>query len=179
MNGTADRDEAEAGGAVPFTRPFVHSAGFRDLFDEGMDLVEEAAAYLDGEGRDHTRFLPRDVALAYSTESMRLTTRLMQLASWLLVHRALSTGEMSVDEVEQQRSRIRFTRHEVETAPELFERLPERLRTLIARSLRLQERVRHLDKAASEPAPSPASRHRNPVAVQQLLLRAVFETDRR
>ncbi len=179
MTGSADRDATEAGSPVSFTRPFVHSSGFRDLFGEGMDLVEEAAAYLDGEGRDHTRFLPRDVALAYSTESMRLTTRLMQLASWLLVHRALSTGEMSIDEVEQQRARIRFTRHEVETAAELFERLPERLRALIARSLRLQERVRHLDRATAEPAPSETSRGRNPVAVQHLLLRAVFETDRR
>ncbi len=178
MAEAADTNRTDTGAAVPFTRPFVHSPGFRDLFREGMDLVEEAAAYLDGEGRDHARFLPRDVALAYSTESMRLTTRLMQLASWLLVHRALSTGEMTTDEAEQQRSRIRFSRQNGSTAEDIFERLPERLRTLVARSLRLQDRVRRLD-AAAEPDPAPAAPVRNPVAVQQLLLRAVFETDPR
>ena len=171
---TADMDGTGQASAVPFARPFVHSPGFRELFAEGMDLVEEAAAYLDGEGRDHTRFLPRDVALAYSTESMRLTTRLMQLASWLLVHRALASGEMSVEEAGQQRARIRFSQQDIVTAAETYQRLPERLKTLIGRSLRLQDRVRHLDSASAVPAV--VSNSRNPVAVQHLLLRAVFET---
>ena len=33
-------------------------------------------------------------ALGYAAESMRLTTRLMQVASWLLVQRAVREGEM-------------------------------------------------------------------------------------
>ena len=32
-------------------------------------------------------------ALAYATESMRLTTRLLELASWLMVRRALKEGD--------------------------------------------------------------------------------------
>ena len=35
-------------------------------------------------------------ALSYASESMRLTTRLMQLASWLLLQRAVAEGELSV-----------------------------------------------------------------------------------
>ena len=60
-----------------------------------MTLVEEAAAYLDGPGRTEAKALPRMEALAYASESMRLTTRLMQLASWLLLQRAVNEGEMS------------------------------------------------------------------------------------
>ena len=78
--------------AVPFGRTFVSSDAFRAMFREGMLLVEETAAYLDGGGREESRLLPRDVALAYATESMRLTTRLMQIASWLLVQRAVAEG---------------------------------------------------------------------------------------
>ena len=37
-------------------------------------------------------------AEAYSAESMRLTTRLMQIASWLLIRRAIADGEMSAAE---------------------------------------------------------------------------------
>ena len=83
---------------VAFGDPFAMSRAFQALFDEGMALVEEAAAFLDGPGREQSRFLPRIVALTYSTESMRLTTRLMQIASWLLVYRAVSCGEMTMEE---------------------------------------------------------------------------------
>jgi regulator of CtrA degradation len=44
-----------------------------------MALVEETATYLDGSGRNESRKLERSAAMEYATESMRLTTRLMQL----------------------------------------------------------------------------------------------------
>ena len=61
-------------------RTFTSSALFMRTFDEGMALVEETATYLDGPGRAESKKLERSAALAYATESMRLTTRLMQLA---------------------------------------------------------------------------------------------------
>jgi len=68
---------------------FARSELFERTFQEGMDLVEETAAYLDGGGRQESKRLDRNAALAYAAESMRLTTRLMQVASWLLVQRAV------------------------------------------------------------------------------------------
>ena len=38
-------------GAISFARGFVRSDAFMLLFREGMGLVEETAAYLDGDGR--------------------------------------------------------------------------------------------------------------------------------
>jgi regulator of CtrA degradation len=38
---------------------------------------------------------------------MRLTTRLMQIASWLLVQRAVREGDMAATEASQERYRIR------------------------------------------------------------------------
>src|SRR5262245_58194103 len=73
-------------GTVSFGERLAASQAFTALFREGMALVEETAAYLDGDGRQEAKALPRSAALAYATESMRLTTRLMQLASWLLLH---------------------------------------------------------------------------------------------
>ena len=75
---------------VNFGDTYVNSEAFRVLFREGMTMVEEAAAYLDGDGREESRLLSRDSTLSYASESMRLTTRLMQIASWLLVQRAVS-----------------------------------------------------------------------------------------
>jgi regulator of CtrA degradation len=88
-----ERLQAE-GALVQLSERFTNSAAFGVLFREGMDLVEETAAYLDGAGRTEAKALDRAVSLTYATESMRLTTRLMQLASWLLLHRAVKEGEM-------------------------------------------------------------------------------------
>src|SRR5665213_2852346 len=74
---------------------FARSELFEHTFQEGMELVEETAAYLDGAGRRDSKLLSRNAALAYAAESMRLTTRLMQVASWLLVQRAVRQGDMA------------------------------------------------------------------------------------
>lgn len=131
--------------AVPFGRTFVSSEAFRAMFREGMLLVEETAAYLDGPGREESRTLPRDVALAYATESMRLTTRLMQIASWLLVQRAVAEGEITPDQARAEKNRVKISDPSAPTAPDAIELLPERLRSLMDASHRMQARVLHLE----------------------------------
>ena len=66
---------------------------FERTFREGMDLIAEVSAYLDGIGRLESRRLSREAAADYAAESMRLTTRLMQVASWLMVQRSVREGE--------------------------------------------------------------------------------------
>jgi regulator of CtrA degradation len=51
--------------AIPFIHRLAVSGAFKDLFREGMTLVEEAASYLDGPGRTESRGLSRPAALAY------------------------------------------------------------------------------------------------------------------
>jgi regulator of CtrA degradation len=87
-------------------RDFTSSELFERTFQEGMELVEETAAYLDGAGRQDSKLLSRGAALAYAGESMRLTTRLMQVASWLLVQRAVREGDMSAAEAFNDRYRL-------------------------------------------------------------------------
>ena len=65
---------------VGSVRNFAETAQFEQMFKDGMSMVEEVAAYLDGEGREHAKTLSRKGALAYAAERMRLTTRLMQVA---------------------------------------------------------------------------------------------------
>src|ERR1019366_4969293 len=85
---------------------FTGSALFEKTFDEGMALVEKTARYLDGKGREESRGLPRKAALLYAGESMRVTTRLMQAASWLLVQRAVHDGDMEAGIASQDRYRL-------------------------------------------------------------------------
>ena len=95
---------------VQFSERLTNSAAFGTLFREGMDLVEETAAYLDGAGRTEAKALDRAVSLTYATESMRLTTRLMQLASWLLLHRAVKEGEMTLTQANREKTKVKLSR---------------------------------------------------------------------
>ena len=150
---------------------FARSELFQRTFQEGMDLVEETAGYLDGGGRQASKLLSRNAALAYAAESMRLTTRLMQVASWLLVQRAVREGDMPPTAACEERYRLSaegVTRADVEDG----EGLPGQLLTLLDRSERLYERVRHLDRrmyvdGAEEEAP-------HPVRSQHDLLKSAF-----
>src|SRR5687768_17845905 len=85
---------------------FARSELFDRTFHEGMELVEETATYLDGGGRQESKLLSRSAALAYAAESMRLTTRLMQVASWLLVQRAVREGDMAAEAACEDRYRL-------------------------------------------------------------------------
>jgi len=137
---------------------FARSELFQRTFQEGMDLVEETAGYLDGAGRQASKLLSRNAALAYAAESMRLTTRLMQVASWLLVQRAVREGDMPA--LAACEERYRLTGEEVCRATGEAEGLPGELLVLLDRSERLYERVRHLDRrmyveGATDDAPHP------------------------
>lgn len=158
---TAENRNSEAEGAESLSgvtlESFVASALFDRTFEEGMSLVEECARYLDGRGREESRALPRKAALVYAGESMRVTTRLMQAASWLLVQRAVHEGDMSAEDAASDRYRlgareICFGRREEEMAG-----LPETLLELLDRSESLYRRIARFDdiffgKEANEPA---------------------------
>jgi len=103
-----DKSANEAG-PVNFGERLANSDVFSTLFREGMALVEETATYLDGPGRAESKKLERGAALAYATESMRLTTRLMQLASWLLLHRAVKEGEMSLAQANKEKAKVKLS----------------------------------------------------------------------
>ena len=132
-------------GLVDFFTKFTSSDQFEKVFREGMGLVEETANYLDGAGRQDARLLDRHGAIAYATESMRLTTRLMQLASWLLLQRAVSAGELGLEDARKEKHRISLS--DIGAGQPLTggDQVPEALRALIERSLRLHGRVIKFD----------------------------------
>jgi len=138
-------------------KDFAASEVFERTFNDGMAMVEEAAAYLDGDGRKDAKGLPRAVALAYAGESMRLTTRLMQVASWLLVQRAIRQGEMTCQEAADKKYRLGGKEICRGRKLEAFTELPEGLLALLERSEALYNRVDRIDRrlfATEAAAPS-------------------------
>src|SRR5260370_9291129 len=145
----SDRSEGE-GGVVQVSERLGNSAAFGPLVREGMDLVEETAAYRDGAGRAQAKALDRSVSLTYATESMRLTTRLMQLASWLLLHRAVKEGEMTLTQANREKTKVKLSAADPGPA-DMIEKRPQQSQHLIARSMTLQTKVRRLDTTIHAP----------------------------
>jgi len=140
---------------------------------ESTGHADVAWTLLDGAGRTEAKALERSVSLTYATESMRLTTRLMQLASWLLLHRAVKEGEMSLAQASKEKNKVKIAPTDTHDQTNV-ELLPIALQDLIARSLKLQGLVRRLDTtihnrvAIEQPLPV------NPVERQMGLLKAAF-----
>jgi regulator of CtrA degradation len=155
---------------VSFGERLAAAESFSPLFSDGMKLVEDAAVYLDGPGRTECKRLDRPTSLVYATESMRLTTGLMQIASWLLLHRAVNEGEISLAQANKERRRVMLPTEDY--GDDLPVDLPARLRELIARSKKLIDRIRRLDATFHT---QPSRTGGNPFECQLSMLRAAFE----
>jgi regulator of CtrA degradation len=160
--------------AVSIGPRIVASGGFDALYREGMALIESVAAYLDDQGRIESRVLPREAGFLYATESMRLTTRLMQLASWLLLQRAVNEGEISRENARSEKEKVKFSATPSDRGGPGYEQLPTTLRAFIDKGDRLFERVMQLDTLEKGNLPEINGTTANGIADQLARLKAAF-----
>jgi len=166
-------NDSRADVTVPFGNAYAQSAQFDGVFQEGMALVERTAGYLDGPGRKESRKLVAPVSTAYATESMRLTTRLLEVASWLLVQRALKNGEISAEEAERRRGKVKLRPSGRPAHIKHFDQLPEALQEMITESFAISDRIQRIDRAMrNDGMVSPVTT--NPVGAQISTIRAAF-----
>ncbi|MEW5964230.1 MAG: DUF1465 family protein [Pseudomonadota bacterium] len=167
-----------SGGAatVSFGERFQASEQFDSVFKEGMALVERTASYLDGVGRREAKGLKPPTNVLYATESMRLTTRLLDLASWLLIRRALKEGDITPEEAAKKRQRVKLQSLGRPSHIKGFAELPDGLRDLITQSFALHDRIVQLDRAMTVRVEEEAApRAANPVGQQMSLLEQAFK----
>ncbi|KAA0972730.1 DUF1465 family protein [Aureimonas fodinaquatilis] len=171
---TGFHDKGSDNGLVWLSERRARGQYFQNLFQEGMALVDEAATYLDGHGRYESRILGRSASMLYAAESMRLTTRLMQLASWLLLQRAAIHGEMSPEQVTREMAKVKLDDMGSASDSPSFGELPEQFCQLLNRTRNLETRLRRINAEIIE---APAMRKepvRNAVAEQISLLHTAF-----
>ena len=166
------------GVTISFGERFAASDQFDAIFKEGMALVEQTARYLDGPGRQEARKLRGPLSVLYATESMRLTTRLLELASWLMIRRALKSGEISAEEARSKRQRVKLKGPGRPSHVKGFIELPQGLQQLVEQSFSLNDRIVQLDRAM-EVAVGEATPTNNPVGAQVTRLQEAFEQPRR
>lgn len=166
----------KAGVTVSFGERFQSSEQFDQVFKEGMALVERTAAYLDGRGRRDSRNLVPPATVLYATESMRLTTRLLDIASWLLIRRSLKAREITEEEAMRRRQKLKLHGVGRPSHVQNFADLPRGFRDLVEESFALHDRIVRLDRAmmGAEPAGAGPQPGLNPVARQLSLLEEAF-----
>lgn len=114
------------------------------LYSEAMLLADEARCYFDQGGKDERDRLAPVARVAFSCESLKVTTRLMHVIAWLLTQRAVQAGELRARDARDPSRRLG-------TAPEtdagISATMPPGATTLIAASIDLYRRVARLDAA--------------------------------
>jgi len=131
-------------------------AFFDRTYDEAMALIREARDFFAERQRQPASPTRAAVELVTSCESMRLTARLTQIMAWLLVQKAIHAGELSRDDAIKPEHRL-GGRHICEVEGPWSELgLPQRLQTLLERSLNLYSRIARLDDMAAGAASAAA-----------------------
>ena len=174
--GSTSRCPEVPGVTVSFGERFAASEQFDAVYAQGMELVERTAAYLDGPGRQEAKQLKPHVALTYSTESMRLTARLLDLASWLLIRRSLRDGDITEEEARRKRARLKLHTSGRPSHIANFHELPVGLQALIKESFVLSDRIMRIDRSLEPVSENEATRPaaKNPVAAQIAEIQAAF-----
>ncbi|SFV27014.1 regulator of CtrA degradation [Devosia crocina] len=169
----ADTNET-SNSAIALGPRIAASGGFDQLYREGMGLIEAVASYLDQEGRHESRLLPREASFLYATESMRLTTRLMQIASWLLLQRAVNEGEITRESARAEKEKVQFSATPSERGGPGYDHLPLQLRDFIDQGDKLFDRVTQLDQLERGKLPETTAPQVNGIADQFSRLQAAF-----
>ncbi|ATP12919.1 AraC family transcriptional regulator [Bartonella henselae] len=163
----------------PYDEPIImveHNAfdnAFNRLYEETMALIEQTATYIDTEGKLAARSLSAEVSALYAKEAMYLSTRLMQIASQLLLLRAEREGEMSPEQIQKELAKVSLHTPTLKLESAHWQEFPEVFRNFVARSLRLEARMQYL-RTGREGISSPVLEDENPVGKQIELLKTAF-----
>ncbi|MGB5077012.1 MAG: DUF1465 family protein [Sphingorhabdus sp.] len=123
------------------------------LYTEAMLLADEARSYFD---RDQmTGIVSPEISVAFSCESLKVTTRLMHSIAWLLNQKALRAGELSQEQADSDTRKLGYA-----PASDDFQvaRFPQEARSLILASEDLYFRLQRISSKVQQavgPVPEP------------------------
>lgn len=125
------------------------------LYTEAMILADEVRAYFDDAGRKERDALSPLMRVNFSCESLKVTTRLMHVISWLLTSKAMEAGQITADQAHASARRLGSA---ADTDAAVLKEMPETARNLIEASRDLYARVRRIDLDPMNPNPSSPAR---------------------
>ncbi|MES2988894.1 MAG: DUF1465 family protein [Pseudomonadota bacterium] len=126
----------------------IHRKLIDALYVEAMLLADEARGYFDELGRNERDALEALNRVAFSCESLKVTTRLMHIIAWLLTQRAVDAGELAPGDALAPSHRLGDA---PETDEALLQAMPPYAVAIIQTSIELYRRVARLDQSLDLP----------------------------
>ncbi len=120
--------------AKPITAHVLHS-----LYTEVMILADEARAYFERHQENDS--IAPELAVSFSCESLKVTTRLMHSIAWLLSEKAIHSGEL--DEA-QLKDHDRELGYAPASDQRLVDILPTQAQYLVSESEVIYDRLKRL-----------------------------------
>lgn len=118
----------------PITSHVLHS-----LYTEVMILADEARAYFERHHENDT--IAPELAVSFSCESLKVTTRLMHSIAWVLSEKAIHSGEI---EESQLANHDRELGYAPASDQRLVDTLPTQAQYLVSESEVIYERLQRL-----------------------------------
>ncbi|MTJ80179.1 MAG: DUF1465 family protein [Telmatospirillum sp.] len=119
---------------------------FTRTYDETLNMIVEARNYMEHLEPRVTMRRRAHPDLRFSCEALRVTSRLTQVMAWLMLQRAVNCGEISPEEACLDCNRLSGREVCLDTNAMDDDSLPTGLRSLMARSLHLYQRVSRLEQ---------------------------------
>ena len=119
---------------------------FRRTYDETVDLMVEAKAYMSRVDVIERERVDVVSGLRMSCEAMRVTSRLTQVMAWLLMQRAVQEGEVTAQEAVAERNRLSGADVCLDDSFAQDAVLPRGLRSLLDRSFKLYVRISRIEE---------------------------------
>ncbi len=139
--------------SVDDARKLMTSRLVDSLYTEAMVLADEARSYFDRIGRGDREGLAPIDRVAFSCESLKVTTRLMHVIAWLLTRKAIAIGEIGEDATAESRRLGQAAASDLTAV----DNLPQPARDIVTASIDLFDRVARIDEGLVDPEPdSPA-----------------------
>lgn len=118
----------------PITAHVLHS-----LYTEVMILADEARAYFE---RHHGNdIIAPELAVSFSCESLKVTTRLMHSIAWLLSEKAVQSGEIETSKLAQHNRELGYA---PSSDADLVKNLPAQAQYLVSESEVIYERLQRI-----------------------------------
>ena len=111
------------------------------LYTEAMVLADEARSYFESGRFNEDSSHDSNLAVSFSCESLKVTTRLMHCIAWLLNQKALHSGELSEGEAWNQDRALGYA---PATDQPMVDRFPPEARQIIMASEELFQRLQRL-----------------------------------
>ncbi|MEJ7926466.1 DUF1465 family protein [Sphingobium sp. AN641] len=140
--------------------PHLHRRLVDSLYVEAMVMADEARSYFDGGQTDEVAMLEPLQRVAFTCESLKVTTRLMHVIAWLLSQRAWQRGEIGASDIISEKYQLGSAQV---SDPAVIAGFPFAARSLVEGSEELYDRVARLEdrmlgaaRGGHAPEPGPA-----------------------